>query len=354
MPKEIIGIQYLRGMSALSVVFFHIELQLAHIYEGYKALESLQAGVDVFFVISGFVMYHSTNGGSALTGREFFVRRIIRIVPLYWLATLSMVSIIVFVPHLGQSVKSSFVNLDHLLASLFFFPVTSPVAPNLFLPLLPTGWTLNYEMFFYSLFAVAIACGARRQGRVVTIVVAALGALALVGILNDAPGPLGFYTDPIVLEFCFGMIAASVWRRWTIRSQPVACAVFVLACALIISLPIVDPAYRVLRFGLVAAALVFAAACISWRSFNFLKLMGDVSYTMYLSHMFVLAAVVQVWRRLGPQVGSGHIPILYTVAVLTVICGSIVVWRLIEKPIDAALKSALQRNWASTPDAAMS
>ncbi|WP_407521466.1 acyltransferase family protein [Methylobacterium oryzisoli] len=354
MPKEIIGIQYLRGISALSVVFFHIELHLSHTYEGYRALASLQAGVDVFFVISGFIMYHSTDGGSALDAREFFVRRLLRIVPLYWLATFSMVFIILLFPQLGQSVKSSFVNADHLIASLLFIPMASPVAPSLSLPLLPTGWTLNYEMFFYSVFAVAMACGAQRQGQVGTIVVATLGALALVGILNDAPGPLGFYTDPIVLEFCFGIIAASIWRRWRIQSQPVACAVFILACALIIALPIVDPAYRVLRFGVIAAALVFAAACISWRSFKFLKLMGDVSYAMYLSHMFALAAIVQIWRRFGPQVGSEYIPILYAIAVPTVICGSIVIWRLIEKPIDAALKSALRQNWASTPDAATS
>jgi exopolysaccharide production protein ExoZ len=352
MPKEIIGIQYLRGISALSVVFFHIELQLSHLYEGYRPLESLQAGVDVFFVISGFIMYHATDGGSAVDARSFFVRRLIRIVPLYWLATLAMVFIIVLMPNLGQSVKSSFVNAEHLIASLFFIPVASPVAPQLFLPLLPTGWTLNYEMFFYALFAAAIVCGAQRQSHVATLVVAALGALALVGVLTDPPGPLGFYTDPIILEFGFGLVAAAIWRRWTIRSQPVAWAVFGLACALLICLPMADPGYRVLRFGLIAAVLVFAAACISWRAFGFLKLMGDVSYTMYLSHMFALAALVQIWRKFGPQAGSGHIPMLYALAVLTVICGSIVIWRLIEKPIDAALRAALQRNWAPTPDAA--
>jgi len=82
---EVISIQYLRGCAALMVVFHHLGLQLRRVgYEGYWP-SFLSSGVDLFFVISGFIMWITTKRG--ITTLAFFRRRVIRIVPLYWLLT---------------------------------------------------------------------------------------------------------------------------------------------------------------------------------------------------------------------------------------------------------------------------
>ena len=92
MPHEVKSIHYLRGLAALLVVFHHSIIQLAPVRDHYAHVEFGQAGVDIFFVISGFVIYLS-NGKGRLGSGEFLKRRIIRIVPLYWLATLAVVAV---------------------------------------------------------------------------------------------------------------------------------------------------------------------------------------------------------------------------------------------------------------------
>ena len=109
-------------------------------------LYSLASGVDLFFVISGFIMVYSSEDlfGARGAWRTFLTRRLVRIVPLYWLTTAITIPLM-----------SLTVDWQSLLGSYFFIPYRAP--SNAIVPLHGVGWTLNLEMFFYVIFAAAIS-----------------------------------------------------------------------------------------------------------------------------------------------------------------------------------------------------
>src|SRR5882672_247790 len=134
------SVQALRALAALCVVVYHVD------FVGRGAF-----GVDIFFVISGFIICHVT----AKDHDGFLRKRLIRIVPLYWAGTLCLYCLGLVAPRLLQSEPT----LSGLVNSLLFIPYAKEggrVYPILFL-----GWTLNYEMFFYALFACALALNRR-------------------------------------------------------------------------------------------------------------------------------------------------------------------------------------------------
>ena len=157
MLNDVKSIHYLRGLAALLVVFHHGVLQFPGLRDRYAHFEFGQAGVDIFFVISGFVIYLASIEGRIRPG-EFVKRRIVRIVPLYWVATLALVAAAVCAP---QLFATTVVTPQNVGQSLLFIPSYSAAFPDQIWPVLVPGWSLNYEMFFYGLFALGLMSGAR-------------------------------------------------------------------------------------------------------------------------------------------------------------------------------------------------
>ena len=152
------GIQALRGFAAALVVVLHATGQPFGM-EASKPWVWMRghAGVDIFFVISGFVMAISATGQGRPTAGEFLRRRILRIVPLYWIFTLVMLAKILAVkvhPGLGRDVVHLQTPIGYVLASLFFIPYRNSQGD--IAPVLAVGWTLSFEMLFYLLFALAL------------------------------------------------------------------------------------------------------------------------------------------------------------------------------------------------------
>ena len=160
------GIQYLRALAALAVVVFHAAER-----SGY-AFAIGAAGVDVFFVISGFIMWVIADRRPLSPGR-FLADRIRRIVPVYWLATGVMVA-----GALAGLFPNLVLTVEHVVASLAFVPARSPSTGALW-PVLVQGWTLNYEMFFYLVFAASLVLPARLRLPAMATVFAALVATGL-------------------------------------------------------------------------------------------------------------------------------------------------------------------------------
>ena len=172
------SIQILRAVAALAVVVFHAGQRVA------VPFGVGQAGVDIFFVISGFVMWIVSDNGK--TPIEFIRARILRIVPLYWVATLLMA----VGAWLGLFPRMR-VAWDDLLASLFFVPYYSLSSTKEIVPVLRQGWTLNYEMFFYVSFALALMLKRSIQ---IPVLVLWFIALSICGLISSSHG--------IVLSFC--------------------------------------------------------------------------------------------------------------------------------------------------------
>ncbi len=222
--KTINSIQFLRGAAALLVLVEHLRIE-SGLYP-YGAV-----GVDLFFVISGFIIFFVTESDQ----RNFFLKRIIRIVPLYWLVTFAIAAITIAKPSLFNS--ASF-GVAHFFWSLFFIPHYTE-AQGL-RPLLALGWTLNYEMMFYLLFAAGMAISHKWRFEITSLLL-----LGLFLIANALPiGPthgFSFYGDAIILEFIFGMARAKHLHRQPVTSRVAMLSLVTVTLALFLIVTIWRP-----------------------------------------------------------------------------------------------------------------
>lgn len=199
----------MRAVAALAVVAFHASTCLAP-YDN-PTLEALfrggAFGVDLFFAISGFIMVTIALERPTAPG-EFLIRRLIRVGPLYWIATVAVVLAA------AQALIPPITVTPGLLAkSLLFIPYFSPDHPGSIYPLLVPGWTLAYEMFFYLLFALVLSVS-RRPDRLILLLGSALVGLFLAGLILAPQGAIAWtYTSPLLLEFLGGALVALAWRR---------------------------------------------------------------------------------------------------------------------------------------------
>jgi exopolysaccharide production protein ExoZ len=342
MKQTFTGVQILRFVAAMLVAVMHITQAIsihitgrgANVYWGTGTV-----GVDIFFVISGFVMMLSTakvpaNGPARRASAWIFIkRRILRIVPVYWAYTLLKAVLLVAVPALAVR---SVITPGHLAASLFFVPMTAPW--GLVQPVLPVGWTLNFEMLFYIVFASAIALGAPRVRMCLLVFLSVFVAARFV------PGsvPLAFYAQSIIFEFIIGVALALVMLRW--GSGPVGAGALVLAAGAVFTFGMGwDPASdRLFPWGVGAAAIVLGTIWLEpaiehKRWAKPLAFLGDASYSIYLSHTFVVPATVVLLKKLGMTDTLA----VFAIAAVAVIAAGSVSYLWLEKPLIAAGKRLL-------------
>ncbi len=343
MPHEVKSIHYLRGLAALLVVFHHSIIQLAPVRDHYAHIEFGQAGVDIFFVISGFVIYLSNGKGRRLGSGEFLKRRIVRIVPLYWLATLAVVAVAVVAPRLFATTT---VTAQNVAQSLLFVPAYSAAFPDQIWPVLVPGWSLNYEMFFYLVFAVGLLVA---RERLLLFLVVILGTFVVAGLLLDPHlAPLKSYTDPRLLEFLFGVLLARLYMDMGFKGLS-GLGVLLPAGVLLLA---ISPALPMLQLGkippwalpaafIVTGALAMEKLLVSTSS-PLLQLMGDASYALYLSHLFTLGALRVIWAKAGVPVDNPQWTLLwFGVALSASVVVGIAVHKWLEKPLLSAGRSLL-------------
>jgi len=342
---QIHTLQYLRALAALLVVFNHCEQQVPGMPQLFPD-ELWASGVDIFFVISGFVITGTTDRREGQSVR-FLLERLARIVPLYWLFTLLNAALMIGLPSLFR--RSEF-SLDHLLLSLAFVPHEHPVTGT-FSPILRIGWTLLFEMHFYLLFAVAIFIDFRRR---LTIVASVLIALALLGwVWMPASAGARFYVDSIALEFLFGVALAVAWRRGWLNLPPILGFPMLIGGLALLGVlgtlfgPEFKQVPRALAWGLpatLATAGVLVLHHYRWRTWRLGLLTGDASYALYLVHLFPITLMRVVWVRLGlPHETIGaSIGFHLACIVVAVLCSYVVYWTF-DKPVHQFLKGAIAR-----------
>ena len=306
------------------------------------------AGVDIFFVISGFIIVHAAGplyGRPGARGR-FLAHRIARLVPLYWLVTGLYLALGLAMPAL-LSGEGGPPDAARTLASFLFWPMARP--DGAVLPLYGLGWTLNYEMAFYALFALGL--GFSRRGAVAWLV-GALALVVLAGQLTPAPPvPLAFWSDPIVLEFAFGA-GLGLLRAEGVRLHAPSRAALAAAGLFGLALAPSEPALRPLAWGLPAAFLVAAAVLGrdrpesvpgggAARLLGAAERLGDASYALYLLHPFVLRAVREGLLRTGLAAPLGPWPSLVLMVVLT-LPAALLVPRLVERPLTRLVRRRLE------------
>jgi exopolysaccharide production protein ExoZ len=291
----------------------------------------LQAGVDLFFVISGFIMWVTTHR-SAIGPKAFLGKRIRRIVPLYWTFTALALVIAVVAPRLGKSTSAA-----HAVASFLFLPAVNPVTHKAE-PVLAPGWTLNHEMLFYVIFALALTLSPRP--RFYAVIGVNVG-LAILGWLVGGSLLVSFYTNPIILEFVFGVIVGWACTSGYALSRRVSTplvsvsALVMIACAGVWGQTAL---LRVAVWGIPAAVIVLALALTEnskpvarWRSWQF---MGDASYSIYIVHGVVLSALLSLMVK---HLGEPKLVMIPVGAPLAIAVG-LAVYRYLERPMTNYLR----------------
>lgn len=332
----IYSVQYLRGLAAIMVVWFHASESLSRLGMIHFSSKFGWAGVDLFFVISGFIMVVAIE--KSHTPSQFILRRIFRVVPLYWAVTSFVVLVSVIAPSLLKSTKF---DPSHVLASFAFVPWQNPTYPGMF-PVVIPGWTLNYEMGFYAVLALALLL-ARRQPFLLSSTI--LVGLTLLGVAAGFEQPvLRFYSDPIILEFALGMIAGKVYMSSLTAMQQAVLAAGI--ASLIFVAFVYWGQHRIFSGGIFAFFFVIALSGIEKR-FGFpkipaLKVLGDASYSIYLVHPLLVATIVVIARAVNfPSTDLATIAMLFFIFALVILIG-IIVYRTFELPVTRALNKSWQ------------
>jgi peptidoglycan/LPS O-acetylase OafA/YrhL len=332
MREPVYSLQMVRALAAGMVVVAHLgSLILRKTGQDFTPGTDIGgAGVDLFFVVSGFVMIHTT--GREFGARDFLTRRLIRIAPLYWLATLLYGLTVLAAPRLFAVYR---LKPDNFFASFFFLPSFN--MEGSIRPPLEQGWTLAYEMFFYLCFAVASRTAFTRRIALMGLV---FSALVLLGRLFPDPDSaiVTTYSDPILLEFVAGCALAALYARNKLNfSKATALA---LIGAAIVGL-FVSPELMRIHFPrlvywgvpafLAVLGLLRLERFVAFERFHAAQALGDSSYSLYVSHLFVLAVLGLAFH----QYAARNTGVLALAPFAIVLCLSIgwLCYQWIEKPL---------------------
>jgi peptidoglycan/LPS O-acetylase OafA/YrhL len=289
------NIQVLRAFAALVVVVFHTGFKFP-LLRPFGAL-----GVDVFFVISGYIMARILDSDDGSSSQFFFRRRILRIVPPYWFFTLFLFCIALVIPQFMRATRADGLEL---LKSLAFIPYIK--GSGLMEPLLFVGWSLNYEMFFYLALAIGILLSRRHAVWIGSALILAtmFGCKPFAGTWVVAR----FYSNFIVAEFVFGVLCyylcRTVSNQTARRFRRLALAVCFASAFLLIAVQAILPQLNVSRiftFGILSFLLVASASLLSQGNWDtklrWLVLIGDASYVLYLTHPYCEYSIHRLLAR---------------------------------------------------------
>ncbi len=348
------SLQVLRFAAAAMVLVHHLLLEMASPHLAMSVTDPTgfewSIGVDIFFMVSGFIMALLTwrHFGERGYWAEFLRRRFVRVVPLYWLFTSLMLGLMLAAPAV---ISHNDVTLGRIVSSYLFYPW--PRASGDVYPILGLGWTLNYEILFYLCFAVAL-CFPRRLG------LAGLTGAFLIATILGRFAPSGwtavhFWADPIILEFLFGSALAAAYLNgarlpWLARGALIATGI-----GLSIIFTRLGVAQHVDReiWGGLPAVLIAAGAILGPKRggapppasardlgplVRLLVLGGDASYALYLSHMFSVRLLSTAWTRLHLHAPAAYLAVGLVASILV----SVGVFWFIERPVLAGLKALIR------------
>lgn len=321
-PRTLLSIQYLRGLAAVAVVAYHTH---------WTHSDLGSAGVDVFFVISGFIMANVSRRETTPT--VFLRARALRVVPLYWMVTL-----------LTAAVTTRPLSAGHLLQSLAFWPHPGPEGFGW--PVIIQGWTLCFEAIFYAVFAAALLVP-RHVLPMLTVFLLTL--MAVITLQPDLRLAFGAYNPLLMLEFLSGVWLCQAWHRGWLRLTWPALPIGILAFAAQAALPTPD-GWRWLVWGTPATLAVAGALSIEAKgalpSVPALHRLGDASYALYLTQSLVLDGLTPILHPL-PAV------LAVPTAVLACVAVGWTTHRYFERPVTGWLNESLASRQVATQSGAV-
>lgn len=287
--EKLIGLQILRGVAAWLVVMRHVNQEYFDYNPPIKFLSIFNYGsfgVDIFFVLSGFIMYYSVKHNKK-GGVSFFLDRFFRIFPVYWFMTVLLIISSLILPN--SSYGTSF-TYESLLKSFFLIPHENPSGFGNF-PFLSVGWTLIYEMFFYVILSISLIIY-KKRALIITVTL-----LTILPILLGNHNLLGS-SNFLLIEFVTGVIIAYIYslistKKYYKKIQKPQVAILLLITTIIFcSIAIYKAGFLATRI-VCANLLVFNFLIVEHlvrqvKRFKTIVFLGDISYSTYLIHYIIL------------------------------------------------------------------
>ncbi len=352
-----LSIQALRGFAVLGVVAFHTLTIEQKYSDGDILLPDFfrlgQAGVDLFFVISGFVMVTVTRGRFGGNGEtlRFLWGRFTRIYPTYWFYFILTAAVFLVKPGWVNAAQG---HRADLFASFFLLPSHQ-------LPVVMVAWSLIHELWFYLVFSVLLKFEERLLLPWLLVWGTCIILVNLLMTTNDASAIVRLVSHPYSLEFILGALAAIFLYSGLGKSIPLSWALSMLVCLLAAGMPLVYMSDVLLNADLLRAAFVgslFGLLLISLTTVEkgsllsvpkAMQFMGDISYSVYLSHVLALSAIGRIWRMAAPVPDSLADNLFAALVMLAVVVVSgWLGYRCIERPI-LQISHCLRMRWFDQP-----
>lgn len=324
------NIQMLRALAAIAVLLHHAYPHYAAMGGNLVGIQMVSQwgfiGVDIFFVISGFIMAYTTFNKERRWGnaKTFFKHRLYRIYLGYWPFFLAMLSILL----VTQSTRLSDIDM---MGSFFL------INANMFQLVLPVSWSLSYELYFYFLFLFTFFFSIKQLYILMPIVVGIILSLVLYSFFTPSFSESFFYSS-FLLEFFFGVLLY-MYKDYLMKSWllPVSLLLAVIAYGYGITYETKNGLFRILTFGTGALFIVLITLILEQKNIyqagKDFKSLGDASYTLYLSHLIILELFYLVGLRKIFSSNSNLLPLLGLLLIIVIsIVFSLIYYKLIEKP----------------------
>ena len=325
-------IQFLRFVAAALVLFTHVSFFVHNrVGPGFPIWVDGAQGVALFFVISGFIMTVTTHHSYVRNGAswKFTVSRLIRIVPLYWVVNAAKLLGLIFVPSLIVADP----DVKNVILSLLFLP--SRNASGQIEAFYGVGWSLNFEMMFYALFAVAIFLRIRPSLMVIPIL---LVAILFSGVKEESWPAAAFLLNFGLINFIWGILIGEWYVSGRSLSFPVAAGLILVGGVMMfVSLgPLESLLLPRLHFGAIVLGFVSLEKRIGQAIPRSLSFLGDASYSLYLTHPMVGVFAVIVLHRV-----AGGMPYWLLFMLVSAVCitASAVTFVLFERPVTRMLRN---------------
>lgn len=324
-------LQFLRFVAAGLVVLSHISYYIHNRADsGFPIFGALAQGVALFFVISGFIMTVTSN---PQVGREgavsyFTLSRIIRIVPLYWAVNIAKLVGLVVVPGMIAANPT----VSNVILSFLFLPAKN--ADGIVEAFYGVGWSLNFEMAFYALFAFALLIKVRPALIVIPIL---LLALLIAQFKTEGWSAVAYLLSPTLLNFIWGILIA----EWYLTNRTLPSGVsIVLVLIGFLTMFVEAPGFQILidtklSYGVIVLGFVALEKQIGKHIPRLFSYLGDSSYSLYLTHpMFGVFAVIAI-DRLLPWCPSW---LLFVISTIMSFVFASLVHSYFEKPVTQGLR----------------
>lgn len=356
-------IQAFRGLAALLVLLCHAndifnrELNQDFLFNifGFG-----WAGVDFFFVLSGFIIFyiHKSDIGHPNRYKSFFFKRFIRVYPLYWIILSGKIAASLFLAYGGDIHQRS---LGEIIKAFLLFPQESDILVTSFVGV---SWTLSHEILFYLMFSLLIMLKAKLS--IPIIIVWLIGTfLNFIGVIElfKESFLLNFLFNERNLEFVLGCLSAYLVFNYRIKYGIILTylATFLFTLSAILSnYRLFTGVSPVIYFGIPCVLLIVGAVSLEISKsikvpYIFIYI-GNSSYSIYLMHGVIISNIVKIISKLKFDSVSQNPLILNVIgiliAVITIGCGCIV-YSYIEKPLLSTLRlklaTAKSNNKVSNP-----